>query len=102
MGIKDIQQNTFKSVALERKTQKADSIESFINNAEGETSTQAQMPKNKGGAPLKPEEHKASARINIYCTQSEKRLLKAMAQDYNMKIGEFVRFKLFKEQKMKE
>lgn len=92
MGIKDInqqKQNTFKSVELERKTKKAHDIETFIENAEGETS------KKRYGAPLKDKEKKSTERYGFYCTPAESKKLRAMAEQYDMKIAEFIKFKVF-------
>ncbi len=101
MSIKDFnekKQNTFKSVELERKTEKAKDIETFINNAEGETSN-SKPHKNRIGAPLKAQEYKNTERHNFYCTTAESKELKRMAQEYNMKIGEFIRYKVFDKHK---
>lgn len=98
MGIKDIQaeqrENRFKSVNLERKTQKAYDIETFIENAEGETSS---PPKRKGvgGAPLKPKEKKRTERCTLYCTPAELHKIREMAEEDGMTLNEFLRYKVF-------
>ena len=92
MGIKEInqkRQGTFKSVELERKTKKTNDIESFINNAEGETSNK------RHGAPLKDKEKKSTERYGFYCTPAESKKLREMAEQYSMKIAEFIKFKVF-------
>ncbi|SQC36290.1 Uncharacterised protein [Helicobacter fennelliae] len=93
-GLRDIKKtNSFKSVELERKSKQAGSANDFINQAEGETS----KPKAKGklGAPRKSEADKRTQKIMCYFTEKEIVKIQEMAEDKNMKVNEFLRFKIF-------
>lgn len=92
-GLRDIKKtNSFKSVDLERSSHKAESVNDFINRAEGETN---KIPQKKRGAPLKQESNKRTQKILCYFTEKEILKIQEMAEAKNMKISEFVRFKIF-------
>lgn len=93
-GLKDLKKtNSFKSVELERSKAKAQSYDDFINKAEGETS----IPKitKRRGAPPKSEANKRTQKIIVYFTEKEILKIQELADSKNMKVSEFVRFRIF-------
>lgn len=51
--------------------------------------------KNVGGAPKKDKARKSTERYSFYCTPAESEKLRATAEKYDMKIAEFIKFKVF-------
>ena len=80
------------NVELDVNTQKANNLETSIDNAE----IKALIPKkNVGGAPRKDQSRKSTERYSFYCTPAESKKLRAMAEKCDMKIAEFIKFKVF-------
>jgi len=91
-GLKDIKPNSFKKVEQRHEQTIATNVAEFVNQAEGETSKIA--PK-KRGAPLKSETNKRTQKALVYFTEREILKVQEMAEEKNMKITEFIRFKIF-------
>lgn len=114
-GLKNTKGNSFKSVELDRIKPKAENLDEFINNAEGETSIKQGKEKLKvktkdkvkdnakvkekvektEATPKPKKEKKREKKLLASFTKKEVLQLKEMAKAKNMRVIEFVRHKIF-------